>query len=768
MNDEELTYEVVRLSAVRIRNKGIVPTVENIYDMLAGKGDKKQIGEFLATWQAEVAAEGDSSKEEGSAETKLSDLEESLSLVRATLESTTDAILVTSTEGQMVDYNQNFMAMWHFPPEVLELEDENAAFGYALTQVVDPDALAGLLMSLSSNPDVSGLLDEVLFKDGRIFERYTQPHRVNGEIRGRVWSFRDVTEARKREEALRLRQRAIQSSSQGIAIIDLKGEDQPIVSINPAFERITGYSEEEVIGKNCRFLQGEDREQSALLNLRNAISELREEKVVLRNYRKDGSLFWNELAIAPVLDQDGTVNHYVGILEDITKRKHMEEQLLHNATHDELTLLPNRSLLMDRMKQSIMVAKRTQLPIATLFLDLDNFKNVNDSLGHDMGDELLKVVAGRLSGCMRESDTLARIGGDEFVAVLPELETEEAVIPIAQKVMALLEDPFQVGSNELQITTSMGISFYPKDGESFEDLMKFADISMYHAKDSGRNNFKMYTEGLNQRLVERLALEKRLRRAVDNGEFHLVYQPLVSFHTNQIIGVESLIRWADPEHGIISPMDFIPLAEETGLIVPIGEWVLRTACEQNMAWQKLGFDPITVAVNVSGRQFVDPKLIGLVASILQETALAPHLLEMELTETMLIENGDETIDLLHQLKDMGIRLSIDDFGTGYSSLSYLKQFPVDKLKIDRAFVKDVADDPSDAAITLAIISLGHSLKLDVLAEGIEDGSQLAFLRHSGCDYAQGYYLSRPVPADACTELLDAQHQANMAASEKKA
>ncbi len=462
-----------------------------------------------------------------------------------------------------------------------------------------------------------------------------------------------------------------------------------------------------------------------------------------RNLLIDGqAIFAHDVAVGAVI-----------ALHDITERKRMERQLMEQATQDSLTHLPNRAMLFDRIWQSIVHGKREKQIINILFIDLDRFKIVNDSLGHDVGDELLKIAAKRLQQCVRETDTVARIGGDEFVAILTGQTEEANAIPIVQKILRSMVEPFFVNNHELIVSCSIGISSYPKDGIDPETLIKNADTAMYRVKETGRNGFQFYTEEINTRALEKLTLENQLRHAVENKEFVLHYQPLIDLVSGKIVGVEALIRWQQPELGMIQPLKFITLAEETGLIVPIGEWVLRTACAQCKVWQDMGLPRIKMAVNLSGVKFKHAQMDSLVKEVLMETKLEGKYLELEITETTIIENAEAIIITLNNIKNMGVHLVIDDFGTGYSSLSYLKRLPIDKLKIDRSFIKDVDRSTDDAAIVLAVIAMANSLKIIVVAEGMETKAQLGFLHFHRCDEIQGDYFSKPLTAEACAELL---------------
>src|SRR5688572_17300447 len=437
------------------------------------------------------------------------------------------------------------------------------------------------------------------------------------------------------------------------------------------------------------------------------------------------------------------------------ERKRYQEALEHQANYDALTGLPNRNLLHDRLKQAVF-AQRHVRSIAVVFIDLDHFKFINDSLGHNAGDKLLQTMADRLSDAVRDGDTVSRLGGDEFILVLNDQHNEDVVFRAMQRIIGKVGEPVVIGGQELTVTCSAGISLFPQDGTDVETLLKNADAAMYRAKEHGRNNFQLHTAEMNKLVTERVSLESSLRRALERNEFILHYQPKLDLRTGSIVGVEALVRWQHPEMGLLQPDRFIPLAEETGLIVQIGEWVLRTACAQARAWQDAALPPVTMSVNLSARQFRHEALFKSVARILSETGLRPDHLEMEITESMVMHNADAAISILKGLRELGVHLSVDDFGTGYSSLAYLKNLPIEILKIDRSFVKDIngASSKKDGGeIAQAIISLGHSLKLKVIAEGVEEESQLDFLKANRCDEAQGFLFAKPMPPEEFGLLL---------------
>jgi diguanylate cyclase (GGDEF)-like protein/PAS domain S-box-containing protein len=461
-------------------------------------------------------------------------------------------------------------------------------------------------------------------------------------------------------------------------------------------------------------------------------------------YRKNGDVIWISENARLVLDGEGKALGYEGTVEDITERKLYQSRIEHQANHDALTGLANRSLLQDRVQQAMLSAATQGTRLAIAFIDLDRFKYINDSLGHHIGDELLKNMAERFKNCVRECDTVARLGGDEFVLLINEQDAGDSVTAIMERILAEVAQPWVIKQGEFHMTCSIGVALYPDDGKDAQTLLKHADSAMYRAKDSGRNTVHFFTNDLNVLMTESLEMESKLRRALERDQFLLHYQPRIDLVTGRMVGAEALIRWQISPQEMIPPERFIPLAEETGLIVPIGQWVLQAACSQNKAWQDAGLAPIVVSVNVSPRQFRQANLVQTVAEALQATGLEARYLELELTESTVMHDGPQLIVMLEELKRLGVQISVDDFGIGYSSLSYLKRFPVDRLKVDRSFVNDVMTDKDDATIVHAIIALGHNLGLTVVAEGVETAEQVGFLRRTNCDEAQGYFFSPPI------------------------
>lgn len=564
----------------------------------------------------------------------------------------------------------------------------------------------------------------------------------------------DITEQKRAEADLLIRNHAIEVSPLPVLIVDISQPDMPLIYANNAFETVTGYSRAEILGKNCRFLQGDDTDQAELEKIRAAIAEKRPASALLRNYRKDGSMFLNELYIVPVEEPaTGEVRHFIGIQNDVTQIKCYQEELERQANYDSLTGLANRNLLKERLQHAIMQCHRHEQPFTVAFIDIDNFKLINDSLGHSAGDQLLSQFGERLLSCVRESDTVARLGGDEFVALLTD-QYEDSNHAVMRRIQTELAKPFNIQGRELIVTSSIGLSSYPTDGDDPEGLLANADVAMYRAKTHGRNNFQFYSKEMNARVGERLSLKNDLWHALENDELLLQYQPQLDLASGRAIGMEALIRWKHPKLGLIPPLDFIPMAEEDGLIVPIGEWVMRTACVQTLELQKAGYPHMRVAVNLSARQLAQPDFVDTVKKVLHETGIDPHCLELEITESMVMQNVEQAIRILNDINNLGVHISLDDFGTGYSSLSWLKRFPIDRLKIDRSFIRDITTDADDAVIAQSIIALAHALRVDVIAEGIETQEHLEFLRQNSCDGGQGYFFSKPVDFDHLVGYLN--------------
>jgi diguanylate cyclase (GGDEF)-like protein/PAS domain S-box-containing protein len=545
----------------------------------------------------------------------------------------------------------------------------------------------------------------------------------------------------------KLRQAAavFDSTREGVVIVDMNSR---IVGVNRAYSQITGYSEDEVLGRNPKLLNSGRQDSDYYQAMWASILETGYWQGEVWNRRKNGEIFPQWLTISTVYDSNNLPTHYVGVMTDISQLKHSEAQLDHLAHYDPLTGLPNRLLLQSRLVHALERAERHRQRVAVLYIDIDRFKNINDSLGHPVGDELLQALASRMSGRLREDDTLGRLGGDEFLLILEDLDHAENVVSLAQALIRLLESAFTLPSgHKVYVGASIGISLFPEDGSTVTELIQHADVAMYQAKDLGRNTYSFYTPELTHAANERLVLEARMRRGLANNEFVLYYQPQIDMQSGALIGCEALVRWNTGDEGMISPLRFIPLAEETGLIVPLGEWVIQTACAQARAWMDAGFPPLLMSVNLSVRQLQQRDVVSRIGDILKSSGLPPSQLKLELTESMIMGQGDQAVDLLHAVKSLGVKLSIDDFGTGYSSLAYLKRFPIDEVKIDQSFVRDIPQDASDMEIASAIIGMAQGLRLKVMAEGVETQAQFSFLASQGCHAYQGFLFSRAVPAE---------------------
>ncbi len=561
---------------------------------------------------------------------------------------------------------------------------------------------------------------------------------------------RDITKRKENEEQLQLAARVFENTVEGITVTDRQGKIQ---MVNPGFSLITGYSAQEVLGQNPRILRSERHEPEFYQGMWETLLKQGQWSGEIWNRRKSGEAYPEWLNISAIRDAQGQVTHYVAVFHDITEIKASQEQIKYQAFHDALTGLPNRVLFNDRLRMALARAKRDQKNLAVVFLDLDHFKSINDSLGHAVGDVLLQEVALRLKSNLRQEDTVSRLGGDEFIMILPDVEGPEQAVTGAQRILEDLERPFSLKGHELYVTASLGITLFPADGENLETLVKNADMAMYRAKEQGRNTYQLYTPSMNKRVLLRQALLADLRKALDRDELTVYYQPKVDLATGRVAGMEALVRWLRPGGQVVAPGKFIPLAEDSGLILPLGQQVLDKACRQTARWVSQGHQDLCLAVNLSARQFAQPQLLENVELTLAQSGLKPRNLELEITESTVMGNVQAASQVLNLLHAMGVSLALDDFGTGYSSMYYLKHFRIDVLKIDRSFVRDIPGNPEANAIAEAVVSLAHSLRLKVVAEGVETSAQLVFLRGIGCDYLQGYLFSRPLATEDFGALL---------------
>lgn len=669
------------------------------------------------------------------------ELEKLIAELRATLESTADGILVTDLNGAIRVCNQRFAELWALPSELMSQRDDAAVYGWMDRSVMDVEHYASRLKEISRSPLLEGT-DILVLRNGQVLERLTLPQYARGRPVGRVYSYRDISQQLRDEQQLSLAAKVFEASLEAIFVTDA---DYQIITVNPSCERLTGFGRDELIGHRPREFLSNRYDEDVVDSLSSQIARDGYWEGELWNRRKNGAVYPCLVSMVMVPDEAGRAKHFIGFFKDLTESFSAKKRIEELAYSDALTGLPNRLLLAERVEQAIALAERNGSCFAVLFLDLDRFKHINDSLGHMFGDRVLVEVAERLGGCVRQVDTASRLGGDEFVLLLNQTDTRGAETA-AQRVLDELSKPFLLDDMAFSLSCSIGIALFPEDGGNLDDLIKNADSAMYYAKERGRSGFRFYQKQMNIDLLSRMKLDHAMRLALQDGRFELHYQPQVDLGNKGVVGAEALLRWHDPELGDVSPAQFIPVAEDSGAIVPIGNWVLTEAIRQASVWYQQGW-MINVAVNVSALQFEQANFVQNVAELLSESGLPASQLELELTESILIRDADEALKRLEALAELGVALSIDDFGTGYSSLGYLKRFPIHKLKIDRSFIRDIPTDESDVAIVHAIINLAQALKLRVIAEGVETREQSHFLRAAGCHEFQGFFCSRALPPD---------------------
>ena len=680
-------------------------------------------------------------------------LERSFSALRAAFDSTVDAIMIADANGHVFGHNRQFAEMWRSPDDILAQQDDNALLDYAMALVKDPAAFRARVAALYASPELESR-DRLELIDGRVIERYSAPQRLGDAIIGRVWTFRDVTELEKTQAALRAseaRFRAVfDHAAVGIALIEGDGR---IAATNAALRTLLGYGADELRDRRFYHLvPTEDADGIASAVAAIASGDAPSLALEQRYTRRDGEAVWAAVTMSRANATDGRLDGIIAMVQDITTRKSLEARLTHQASHDPLTNLANRTLFRSRVEIALQRAVNRE-QVVVMFLDLDNFKAVNDSLGHGAGDQLLVTAAARLLNATRGSDTVARLGGDEFAILLENVRDDDETRIVAERIARTMRQPIMVGAESVVVGASIGIARAHHGQESADDVLRNADVAMYTAKGSGKGHYEFFEPSMHAAAVDRLELDGDLRRAVSDGEFVLYYQPLVELDTANVVGVEALLRWNHPRRGIVDPIDFVPVAEENGLIIPIGRWVLGEACRQAQAWWRSlpDTDPRTVAVNVSGRQLQDPIFVSDVAQALADSGLPPARLVLEITETVIMHRTEAMLHRLHELMALGVHLAIDDFGTGYSSLSYLQQFPIDIIKIDKEFVEGMERTPAGAALTRTIIGLGWTLGLSTVAEGIERSQQRTALHELGCEMGQGFLFARPLPAEEIGE-----------------
>lgn len=687
--------------------------------------------------------------------------EEAQARLEAVVTSLDDAIVSTALDGAITTWNPGGGKIYGYSAEEI--------FGRSISLLVSPahrDEIPAILSKIARGERIEHYETVGMRRDGkpiRISLSVVPIKDASGKIIRVSWITHDITERKRAEEALR---KSEELSRSRLAELQVIYATAPIglcfvdtalryVSVNEKLAAMNGLSVEEHLGRTvCEAVPVLVDFSEPYLRRVIETGEPVEGLEIHGTTRAQPGTERDWLAyFCPVRDEAGGMLGVNVVVQEITERKRVEEAMRFQALHDPLTDLPNRMLFMDHLNLKLAETRRNRKMLAVMFLDLDNFKNVNDTLGHSIGDKLLKEVAGRVKTCMRETDTIARIGGDEFNILLTDISHAEDAVPIAKKIMSLFKEPFKIDNHELCVTASIGISICPNDGKSAEALFKNADIAMYHAKGQGRNNYQFHSSAINIRTLEKSLLENNLQQMIERTEMVLHYQPQLNINTRQILCAEALVRWQHPELGLLGPSRFLPIAEEMGVITSIDEWVLRTACAQAKAWQEAGYRPICVTVNLSTRQFQQSNLGKMISRILEETGLAPELLELDITESAVMHNIDLTITNLSRLAGIGVGISIDDFGSGYSCLSSLKRLPVRKLKIDKSFIRELKEDPTHQAIVNAMIAVGHKMNLEVVAEGVETNDQLTFLQSSGCDEMQGYLFSEPLPIDKFEKLV---------------
>ncbi len=636
------------------------------------------------------------------------------------------------------------LAFWNTPFEDLhQTMKEKLVKGMTFEEFEKAQSDTNFLLQREEQID-GGTID--LTADGRWLLSSNTAMAQGGHCLTRV----DLTAQRKTQEQLHLAATVFQSASEAMMVTDKKGN---IRMVNPAFTRITGYSEAEAIGQTPALLSSGRHDKAYYHKMYRALERNGIWQGEIWNRRKNGEIYPEWLSITTIYDDRDDVMQRVSLFTDITSRKKSEERIHYQANYDTLTDLPNRNLFKDRLDQAISLADRHKQRIAVLFLDIDNFKHINDTLGHLMGDELLRNVADRLRSLFRTSDTIARLSGDEFVLILNNANRDSYLEQLLNRILECLSLPYLLEGNTTYTSVSIGATFYPDDAKSTDALLQNADAAMFKAKEMGRDTYCFFTPEMNSRAQERHDLEVAMHHALEKEHFVLHYQPIVDPLTKKVVSTESLVRWADPEKGLIPPGKFIPVAEDTGLIVPMGEWILRKACTDCAQWNKENNLPIGVSVNLSSRQFQRSDIFALVKESLETTGLMPEKLTLEITESLLVDDDSEVLKTLRNIRNLGVKLSIDDFGTGYSSLSYLKHFPITTLKIDRSFINEVLSDPEDAALTQAILSMAQSLNLKVIAEGVEDAGQVEYLVDRNCDLIQGFHYSKPLPLNELTDAF---------------
>lgn len=677
-------------------------------------------------------------------------------MLRGVIDALPDHISIKDKEGKYLGCNKAFQAYVAMDETAIigkrdnELFDQHAEFDTddEEDRVINDNSVEQYESWVTDNSGESLLFEtlKTTFRD------------MDGNVQGLVGISRDITEKRKTEEHILTLSQAIEQSPVSVVITSPIGD---IEYVNSTFETVTGYAKEEVIGHNSRMLKSGKTPQGRFSELWEKLSAGLSWRGEFQNQRKNGEIFWEEAHIAPVFDAANNIKHFLAVKQDITQQKAQEEKILHQAHFDSLTDLPNRFLAMNRLETMLTNAHRSGNQVAVLFLDMDDFKKVNDTLGHGTGDKILVEAAHRLRDCIREGDTVGRLGGDEFIVLLDNLRDSTQALPIALNLLQQFRTALSVEGREILLTMSIGISIYPLDGSTPAELLRNADSAMYHSKAEGRNSCHYFTQEMNIGAERRLLLEDKLHGALARKELYVLYQPVIDLQSQQIVGAEALLRWHSKELGLVSPVEFIPIAEHTGLIIEIGQFVLSEALEQTQKWMKELSPTFHIAVNLSPRQFRDATLVDSIHEKMLHYGISGKNIELEITEGVLMSQHADIDNAIAQLNELGISISMDDFGTGYSSLSYLRSYPFDTLKIDRSFINDISIDPADLELVNATIDMAHGLGLKVVAEGVETEEQMRLLQTHNCEYAQGFYFSKPISAELLETKLKQQQEANL-------
>lgn len=748
-----MTYLQFKLTADKLVLTQDKVTPKDLHDLLGKITTEEEIEKYYKRWIDEKKHTHANQSPKNKDYLRTQELGKALSITRATLESTADAILIIDNNGKLVDFNQKFLEITEVPPDIIESGEANAGLAYFLTLLEDPDELAAQIKELTIHPEKESGISDMRFKNGKIVERYSQPHRIGNEVVGRVWRFRDVTEKRKQEESLRLTNLAITASAHGIILIE-NNTDHTITYLNPASISLLNLDEKTVIQKPFLSILNKFSENIEQFS---KIFEAKQKERLILQCHINNKILWLEINIDPVYEKNQkTISHFVGIINDITKNKELESILQYNKLHDVLTGLPNKTHMEEIIRYRINKAQQNEEIFALLFIDIDRFKNVNDTLGHHIGDKLLCMFSKRIQNNLDKQDVMARIGGDALIILINAVADIDSLNNIANRLLECCRKKFTYGEHEFNITASIGIVHFPECGTDSETLIRNADIAMYQAKKAGRNRKCFYTKSLDHTVSRRVEIENELHNAIQNNEFELYYQPIFDFTKNKFSKVEALIRWSNNDLGQVPPAEFIPIAEDIDIITTIGRWVTETAIAQLCAWEKKGLTDLIVSINVSVKQLMDEKFVDHINYFIIQNKLLSKKIILEITESLFLRE-EKVADRLNKLSDLGVQIAIDDFGSGYSNLNYLNKLNISYLKIDKSFIDTIDQNNFNDSVLLAIIAMAKKINFKTIAEGVETQSQIDFLKENECDEVQGYYFSKPLPVKDFEEFIKSQN-----------